>query len=170
MKFARRGEQYIGSMQVLMYVVSILLIDVHLTLRSTQPRHNPCHCKLPPPLPLDSENDVPRSTGAMALGQPPSGEDLGDRIQRPQLLRGEVTTTPLPGAENISQATGASPIIEMEDLIVLDLDAPVIRTIPAVLPAPRKADTPIPTPMISAAKAREKKPKVKRDVIDVIFG
>ena len=106
----------------------------------------------------------------MVLDQPPSGEDLGDRIQRPQQLRGEATTTPLPRAENISQATGASPTIEMEDLIVLDLDAPVIRIIPAALPAPRKADTPMPTPMITAAKPREKKPKVKRDVIDVIFG
>ena len=150
-----------------------LLIDFHLTLRSIQPRHSPCRCKLPPPLPLDPENDIPQSTKAVRQDQPPSSEDLGNRIQRPQPLRGEEITTPLlpaPRAENISQTTDTAPTVEMEDLIVLDLDAPVVRKIPAASPAPRMADTPMPTPKITTSKPRKKKPKVKRDVIDVIFG
>jgi len=109
----------------------------------------------------------------MGLDQLLSGEDLGNTIQRPQPLGGEITTTPLlPArkAENIPQVTDTSPVIEIDDLIVLDLDAPVIRTIPAAPPAPRQADTPVPTPMITTAKPRKKKPKVKGDVIDVIFG
>lgn len=102
-----------------------------------------------------------------------SCEDLGDTIQRPQPPSSEITTTPLlqaPKAEDLFQATDTSPPVEMEDLIVLDLDAPVIRIIPAAPPAPQQADTAMPTPMITTAKPRKKKPKVKGDVIDVIFG
>jgi hypothetical protein len=100
-----------------------------------------------------------------------SGEDLGNTIQRPQPLRGEIITSPLlpaSTAEDIFQATDASPTVEMEDMMVLDLDAPVIRIIPAAPPAPQKEKDD--SPMIATAKPRKEKPKVKRDVIDVIFG
>ena len=102
-----------------------------------------------------------------------SFEDLGDTIQRPQPPSSEITTPSLlqaPKAENPFQVTDTSPPVEMADLIVLDLDAPVIRIIPAALPAPQQADAPMPTPMITTAKPRKKKSKVKGDVIDAIFG
>jgi len=123
-------------------------------------------------LPLDSEDDVARSNGAIKFDQLPPGEDLGNTIQRPQPLREEIRTTPplpVPGEENISQAAGTPPAVDIEDLIVLDLDAPIIRIIPAATSAARKEDTPT-TPMPTTAKPKKKKPKVERDVIDDIFG
>jgi hypothetical protein len=90
---------------------------------------------------------------------------LGNTIQRPQPLR-KITT--VPWAKNISQAADIARSVDTEDLIVLDLDAPVIRTIPAAPSVPRKESGPMPMP--TTAKPKKKKPKVKRDVIDDIFG
>ena len=101
----------------------------------------------------------------MKLDQLTPGEDLGNTIQRSQPLRGEIMSTPLLPAR---RAADISPTFDMEDLIVLDLEAPVIRTIPAVPPVPREEDTSMPMP--TTAKPKKRKSKAKRDVIDDIFG
>ena len=103
---------------------------------------------------------------------PDEDEDLGNTIQRPQPLRAEIITTPflpIPKTGTVSQAADTPSTLSKEDLIVLDLDVPVIRIIPTAPPAPRKESTLIPTPMPSATKPKKEKPKVKRDVIDDIF-
>jgi len=145
---------------------------VHRLYSGINPRHKHCRCKLPPPLPLDSKDNIPQSGEAIRFDQLPPGEDLGDTIQRPQPLSGEIITTPflvVPREEDISQAAGTPPTVDMEDMMVLDLDAPVIRVIPAAPLAARKEGTPT-TPMPTTPKPKKKKPKVKRDVIDEIFG
>ena len=117
---------------------------------------------------MDSEDDAPQSNEVIKFDQPPSGEDLGNTIQRLQPLRKEITTPPLVPREVIFQAAGAPPAVDTEDLIVLDLDAPIIRILPTATSVARK-DTPT-TPMPTTAKPKKKKAKVKRDVIDDIFG
>ena len=121
---------------------------------------------------MDSEDDIPQSKEATKSDRLPPGEDLGNTIQRPQPLREESITTPLlpvPREEDIPQGADTPPVVNMEDLIVLDLDIPVIRIIPAATSAARKEDTPT-TSIPTTAKLKKKKPKVKRDVIDDIFG
>lgn len=119
------------------------------------------------------EDDTPQSNEAIKLDQLTPGEDLGNTIQRPQPPREEITITSLvPGEKSTSHAAGAPPIVYMEDLIVLDLDAPIIRIIPAATSAARKEDT-LTTSIPTTAKPKKKKKakaRVKRDVIDDIFG
>jgi hypothetical protein len=114
---------------------------------------------------LGSENGAPQSNEAIKLNQLPPGEDVGDTILRPQPLREEVTATSLlliPKEENISQAADAPPAVDIGELIVLDLDAPIIRNIPAATSATASMPT--------TAKPKKVKVKVKRDMIDDIFG
>lgn len=98
---------------------------------------------------------------------------MGNTIHRPQPPREEITTAsllPVPSEKSTSHAAGAPPITDMEDLIVLDLDAPIIRMIPAATSTARKEDN-LTTSIPTTAKPKKKaKARAKRDVIDDIFG